>query len=129
MREICLCSVRIIEKPTDESRTFRAGLDQVISRIAKNGRETVFVRLTRYQQVDLVDIRSFVAGKDDELVPTSKGIAIKVEKLPELIEGLTAALAEAKAQGLIDVPMTGAERARKYRARRRHAARHAEAQT
>ena len=74
-------------------------LPAVIATFAKNRRETVRITLSRFEDVDLVDVRSF-AG-DDHDIATKKGISLRVALLPQLIEGLQQAEAEARKRGLI----------------------------
>jgi Transcriptional Coactivator p15 (PC4) len=56
----------------------------VIATIAKNARESVRVALDEYRGVRLIDIRVIVPldGQTGVLVPTKKGIALKIELLP-----------------------------------------------
>jgi hypothetical protein len=74
-------------------------LPATIATFAKNRRETVRVTLSRFEEIDLIDIRSF-AG-DDFDIATKKGISLRVALLPRLIEGLQAAETEARKRGLI----------------------------
>jgi hypothetical protein len=91
----------------DESKSAPLSYDEapasatgtIIGRIPKNARETILVSLDKFKGVDLLDVRVFFED-DGDLKPTRKGIALKVEKLPELIEVLTKALAQARRQGL-----------------------------
>jgi hypothetical protein len=52
-------------------------------------------------KANLVDLRTH-AMKEGRLVPTPKGLAMVVRRLPELVDALTKALAKAKELGLID---------------------------
>lgn len=60
-----------------------------IARIGKNSQEDIIIQLTEFKGIDLVDLRVWV--RDDvetESKPTKKGLTIKPELLPELIEAL-----------------------------------------
>jgi Transcriptional Coactivator p15 (PC4) len=75
----------------------------VIRLIAKNSRECVRIALDEFRGLDLIDIR-VLAKLDDPsggLVPTKKGVSLKVERLPELIAGLQAAAVEARQRDLL----------------------------
>ena len=57
--------------------------------IKKNRNESIVVSQTDYKGFDLVDIRTFFTDASDELMPTKKGITIRLEKVDELIAALT----------------------------------------
>jgi hypothetical protein len=69
----------------------------IIAWLPKNRREQVRVALDRYRGADLIDVRVCVelTSTTGRLMPTSKGVSLKIEQLPELIEALEAARAEA----------------------------------
>jgi hypothetical protein len=69
---------------------------EVLATINKNRSEIVRVALTKYEDLDLVDIRIFATFDAADGRPTKKGITLRVEKLPALIEGLQSALAEVR---------------------------------
>ena len=72
-----------------------------IATITKNSREEIHVALTKFKNHQLVDIRVF-ADNGSEHVATKKGISIAVQRLPELIQALQGAEAEARRCGLLD---------------------------
>jgi hypothetical protein len=75
----------------------------IIFTIPKNSQESVVVSLSRFNDVDLVDLRVHaVFGNSDEPQPTRKGVCLKIQKLPALIEALLDARAEAERRGLLD---------------------------
>lgn len=74
-------------------------LPATVASFAKNRRETVRVTLSRFEEIDLIDIRSF-AGNDQDIA-TKKGLSLRVALLPKLIEGLQLAEVEARKRGLI----------------------------
>ncbi len=72
--------------------------------IEKNKAEELRVALKRYRGHDYVDIRTYVEPSVDEgegRVPTKKGVALALTKLPELIAALQRAESEARAAGLL----------------------------
>ena len=79
-------------------------LDQpvIISEFWKNrGGETVRIQLREFEGVALVDIRVHYTDKEGKLAPTPKGLSCSVRKLPDLVKGLTTALARARDIGLL----------------------------
>lgn len=60
---------------------------QLIGEIAKNRRDTVRVTLRTFKGYKLLDIRVWYEDRHSgELKPGPKGISLKAELLPELIE-------------------------------------------
>ena len=81
----------------------RPTLDEpvVISKFWKNRRhDAVIVSLSTYEGHNLVDLRTH-AMKEGRLIPTPKGLAMAVRRLPELAAAVTKALAKARELGLI----------------------------
>jgi len=71
----------------------------ILYEFRKNSRERIVARLKTYRNIPLADIRVFATiddGDEAKEVPTSKGISIAVDKLPELQAAVTA-LIEAEA--------------------------------
>lgn len=68
-----------------------------IATIRKNSREEFRVALATYHGTEFVDVRTYVDGKDDQRVPTPKGIVIRPDAVPALIEALQAATTRAGA--------------------------------
>lgn len=85
---------------------------KVFAELPKGRGLVVRVSRDRYQQHELVDIRTFYEtrpGDPDTRRPTPKGVSLSVRRLPELIAALQAAEAEARAAGLLpDLPRTKA---------------------
>lgn len=63
--------------------------------------ESVHVTLSPYEGHSLINVRVYATGTDGIDRPTSKGIAMAVDKLPALVKAVTAALAKARELGLI----------------------------
>ena len=81
-------------------------LPDPVATIQKNRRETVRVSLSEFKGTDLVDLRVFApkpGGVEGEVVPTPKGLALSIAKLPELRAALALAQAEAERRGLLPV--------------------------
>ena len=70
-------------------------MEKEITRFGKNAQEDVIVKLTTYNGHDLIDIRAWIRpipGVDgEEPKPTKKGISLRVEDIPKLIDALTEA--------------------------------------
>jgi Transcriptional Coactivator p15 (PC4) len=82
----------------------RPTLDEpvVISKFWKNRKhDAIIVTLSTYEGHNLVDLRTH-AMKEGRLVPTPKGLAMVVRRLPELLDAITKAHAKAQELGLID---------------------------
>ena len=59
--------------------------------IEKNKREQIRIEVNEFRGQDLVDIRVYYQDQDSgEWKPSKKGIAFRVELLPEVIEALQA---------------------------------------
>ena len=74
--------------------------DQLIATIPKNAREELSISLTEFKGYNLVSQRVWYRADDGEMRPSKAGVVIRIERLPELIEGLQAAQAAAQARGL-----------------------------
>ena len=83
------------DRPPDSSRT--------IATIPRNPLEEIRVRLSTYKGADLIDLRIFREPDDsDERRPTKRGIALRIERLPELLHALREAERAARADGLLE---------------------------
>jgi hypothetical protein len=67
--------------------------DRVVHAWPKNARENVHATLGEYQGHQLASIRIYIVDEDDELVPTKKGISVRVEDLPKLKQSVDALMA------------------------------------
>ena len=74
---------------------------EFIAIIPKNKREDIRISLSKFEELDLLNIRVFVDYSDGERGPSKKGISIRVAQLPALLEALRKAELEARRRGLI----------------------------
>ncbi len=75
-----------------------------IASIEKNRLEEIRIALKEYKGHHYADIRTYCDPYTDEgqgRVPTKKGVALALTKLPELIAALQQAESEARAAGLL----------------------------
>ncbi|MBW1991101.1 MAG: transcriptional coactivator p15/PC4 family protein [Deltaproteobacteria bacterium] len=64
-------------------------MSEVIAKVTKNARETLFFSLSEFRGHRLIDIRVFVPGDaEDEWVPTRKGVSLAVGLYPEFKQAL-----------------------------------------
>lgn len=76
---------------------------EVISKLPKNARETIFLSLSEFKGRRLVDIRVHVPGEQDgEWVPTRKGVSLAVGLYPAFKQALDELEEALVAQGLLD---------------------------
>ena len=75
----------------------------LISVIRKNAAEEIRVELSEFNGHQLVNFRVWTDPRDGgaERIPTKAGIACRVALLPEIIEALQQAEAQARARGLL----------------------------
>jgi hypothetical protein len=64
--------------------------------------ESVHVTLSEYEGRTLINVRTYSTGTDGIDRPTPKGIAMAIDKLPELARSLAKAEAKARALGLLE---------------------------
>jgi hypothetical protein len=78
-------------------------MSEVISKLPKNARETIFLSLSEFKGRRLVDIRVHVPGEQDgEWVPTRKGVSLAVGLYPAFKQALDELEEALVAQGLLD---------------------------
>lgn len=76
--------------------------DRLIAKFEKNAAEEVQVALTEYKGHNLCSLRVYCDARNStERIPTKKGIAVRVDLLPDLVEAVRQAEAEARASGLL----------------------------
>ena len=76
--------------------------DQVIASIRKNAREELRIGLSEFNGHQLANLRIWFTAEDGTMRPGNKGLAFKVAMLPEVIEALQSAEAEARRLGLVE---------------------------
>ena len=74
---------------------------RTIATFPKSSAEEVRVSLSTFKGFDLVDARIWTDDDDGDRRPTRKGLSLRVERLPELLEALHQAEEEARKAGLL----------------------------
>lgn len=78
-------------------------MSEVIAKLPKNARETIFLSLSEFKGRHLVDIRVHVPGNEDgEWVPTRKGVSLAVGLYPQFKQALTELEEALVDQGFLD---------------------------
>jgi Transcriptional Coactivator p15 (PC4) len=73
-----------------------------VAKFWKNRRhDAIVVSLSTYEGKNLVDLRMH-AMKNGRLVPTPKGVAMVIPRLPDLAKAITKALQKARELGLLE---------------------------
>ena len=72
-----------------------------IARVETGSTTDIRIRLSEWHGKHYADVRKFITSTADERSPTRKGVAIPVERLDDVINGLNEAKAEAQRQGLL----------------------------
>ncbi len=65
-------------------------------------RDAIAVSLSTFEDRNLISVRTYTTSTDGKMVPTTKGVAMAVARLPELAAAVQKALVRARALGLID---------------------------
>lgn len=73
----------------------------VYADIPKDRRHVVRVAHTEYQGVQSVDLRLLYPAAGGEMKQTRKGVSLRVDRLPALLDALRAAEADLRAKGLL----------------------------
>jgi pantoate kinase len=75
----------------------------VVDRFFSNRRKDVIATtLQTFKGHALVDLRKHVHDREGKIRPTTKGITMKVTRLPDLAKAINKALEQARALGLLD---------------------------
>ena len=78
-------------------------MSEVISQVAKNAREVVFLSLSEFKGHRLIDMRVHVPGdQEGDWVPTRKGVSLAVGLYPAFKQALAELEAALVQQGLLD---------------------------
>jgi hypothetical protein len=75
-----------------------------ITKFWKNRRrnESVHVSLSEYEGRPLISVRVYETGTDGIDRPTTKGVAVAIQRLPELARAFAKAEAKAREMGLLE---------------------------
>jgi hypothetical protein len=65
-------------------------------------RDAIVVSLSTHEGRNLIGVRLHTTGQDGRMVPTTKGVSLLVERLPDLHVALRRALKRAQGLGLLD---------------------------
>jgi hypothetical protein len=76
--------------------------DRLIGTVRKNASDTIAVTLRTFKGFRYVDLRVMAQAGDGTPLPTKKGVAIRPDAVPKIIELLQKAHAEAIAAGWCD---------------------------
>jgi hypothetical protein len=68
---------------------------------ANRAHDAIVVTLKTFNGHNLVDVRKHAMNGAGQLVPTPKGVALKITRLPDLAKAINQALAQAKELGLL----------------------------
>jgi hypothetical protein len=78
-------------------------MSDIVAKLPKNARETIFLSLSEFKGRRLVDIRVHVPGdQDGDWVPTRKGVSLAVGLYPAFKQALAELEEALVAQGLLD---------------------------
>ncbi len=74
----------------------------IVGSFPKNDREDVRVSLSKFKGYDLLGVRVWYKGENDDPKPSKSGITIRVEMLPALLELMQQAKEIALEKGLLE---------------------------
>ena len=77
-------------------------MNEALAVIAKNAREVIHVSLTVIGGCNVIDLRVHEVIRGNKLVPTEKGIAMDMKKLPAFVTALRKVERYARKAGLLD---------------------------
>lgn len=69
-------------------------MSKPIATIRKNAREELSVTIDTFRGYELLNLRIWFEGDDGSMRPSKKGVAVRMDLLPELREALEAASRE-----------------------------------
>ena len=75
--------------------------DRIVARIAKGRGEEIRVALSRFKGRDYLAFRVWFQDVTGEMRPSSRGLNVRVELLPEILDGIGRAYEEARSEGLV----------------------------
>jgi hypothetical protein len=78
-------------------------MSEVISKLSKNARETIFLSISEFKGRKLIDIRVHVPGdQEGDWVPTRKGLSLGIALYPAFRKALQELEEALISQGLLD---------------------------
>ncbi|MBB4378232.1 PC4/YdbC family ssDNA-binding protein [Bradyrhizobium sp. SBR1B] len=69
---------------------------------ANRRHDAIITELSTYQGHNLINVRKHAMNREGKLVPTAKGLALKVTRLPDLAKAINKAVEKALELGLLD---------------------------
>jgi hypothetical protein len=76
--------------------------DQFIASIEKNNREEIRISLSEFNGYQLTNLRVWSKTDDGDMRPGKAGLAVRLEKLPAVIQAPTDLEVEARRLGLVE---------------------------
>lgn len=73
----------------------------IIASFRKNNREMICVGNSEFQGKQLVFVRTYTAGLDEELIPTPSGVSVVAELTSELVKGVQALKGTLTTEGVV----------------------------
>ena len=64
--------------------------------IERSPTERLIIEKTEFKGIDLITLRIYFLSKDEEWLPTKKGVTVKVEQFGELMDALNSIKASLK---------------------------------
>ncbi|MCA1512164.1 PC4/YdbC family ssDNA-binding protein [Bradyrhizobium sp. NBAIM01] len=69
---------------------------------ANRRHDAIITELTTFKGHNLINVRKHAMNREGKLVPTTKGLAIGVARLPDLAKAINKAVEKARELGLLD---------------------------
>ena len=80
---------------------------RLIGAFSKNRREEIRVELSTYRGVGLINVRVWYKGEDGTFLPSKKGLALRLDLLPQLTKYVIQAYTDAAARGAFQTVTPG----------------------
>lgn len=71
-------------------------MSKVIKEIKKNKTEKIIISIDEFKGREYANVRVFFKNDDGEFCPTKKGIALNMDIIPEVVDGLMTILEDMK---------------------------------
>jgi hypothetical protein len=69
---------------------------------ANRRHDAIVTTLSTFKGHNIIDVRKHAMNREGKLVPTGKGVAMTVKRLPDLLKAVQKAIAKATELGLLD---------------------------